>query len=224
MLAARRISPIAWILLLHAMCLAVGFWICWRLASSTATASIRHQAQHDIVASMSQLTPILPTVRLKDFMEATSEPIRSNQLARALESLDRLRLLILDSEQRVVFASDVSQRGDSANWRAEGPSDWQWAGAGTLAISGFEAGVLAASASSYPAVSYPLPEGEGRIVVYRLADATAQHSVAGLDALRFSLPVACVWTWCLQGVATFLVLAQKVETLSVRDTHPASNN
>ncbi len=208
MLAAQRISPIAWILLLHAMCLAVGFWICWCLASSTATASIRHQAQHEIAASMSQLTPILSTVRLKDYTEATSEPIRPNQLARAIESFDRLRLLIFDSEQRVVVASDVSQRGDSADPRAERPSDWHWVGTGTLAIPGLEAGVLAASATSYPAVSYPLPEGEGRIVVYRTADASAQHSLTGLESLRLALPVACVWTWCLQGVATFLVLAR----------------
>jgi HD-GYP domain-containing protein (c-di-GMP phosphodiesterase class II) len=218
MLAIPRISPIASILLLHALCLAVGFWICWCLASSTATASIRHQTQHEIAASISQLTPILSTVRLKDFTEATSESIRPNQLTRALAPFDRLHLLILDSEQRVVFASDIFQRGDSANWRAERPSDWQWAGTDTLAIPGLEAGVLAASASSYPAVSYPLPKGEGRIVVYQMTGDSAQHWLAALDALRFVLPVACVWTWGLQSVATLLVLARTTRN-STRQQH-----
>jgi HD-GYP domain-containing protein (c-di-GMP phosphodiesterase class II) len=80
------------------------------------------------------------------------------------------------------------------------------------------------SASSFPAVSYPLSEGEGRIVVYRPADASAEHWAAWLDALRFALPVAFFWTWGLQGVATYLVLTRKGRNPSRQQHTPSEQH
>jgi len=195
-------------------CVAVGLWIHERYASDAARRRVEQRAWTDLAAAAGEIIPSLQTLEAGSLKRDEARREAVQRLLSAAAQPHRVHITLVDKSWKVVL-DGVGAAGDAPADPLTGRT-LRWAPAREASGSEVQRGrgALETPDGAHMALSYPLKDGQGYILVHR--PAAEVEAIAALVAR--SLPQAGLitffWTVSLLSIAAYMIMTRFYDEMS----------